>query len=201
MDVSRSRIEGLLAAFPKLIDSEGQHTFVETDAVRCVCLRVCADVTLCHPLCHHSLRVLPHPLPRASVSRPLLPSSLPSRSASRAILLSPNLLCSPLVPPRSLAVVVFLFWHEYHSVVPLPFLHSHTNCLLSHTASSACVRRCGAVLLPLVGMNSPLLLHSHTNCRLTLRLPLVCVVVVQVRVPADGEPVHGAHHHEELEHP
>lgn len=34
MEVSRSRIEGLLAAFPKLIDSEGQHTFVETDTVR-----------------------------------------------------------------------------------------------------------------------------------------------------------------------
>lgn len=34
MPITRIRIEGLLAAFPKLIGNETQHTFVETDAVR-----------------------------------------------------------------------------------------------------------------------------------------------------------------------
>ncbi|KAA8499776.1 Coatomer subunit delta [Porphyridium purpureum] len=36
VNFSRVRIEGLLTAFPKLIDSEQQHTYVETDAVRYV---------------------------------------------------------------------------------------------------------------------------------------------------------------------
>lgn len=34
VDMSRARIEGLLASFPKMITSTAQHTFVETDAVR-----------------------------------------------------------------------------------------------------------------------------------------------------------------------
>lgn len=34
--MTRSRIEGLLAAFPKLMGSGKQHTFVETESVRYV---------------------------------------------------------------------------------------------------------------------------------------------------------------------
>lgn len=36
MDMSRIRIEGLLAAFPRLLGSGRQHTYVETDSVRYV---------------------------------------------------------------------------------------------------------------------------------------------------------------------
>ncbi|KAL0489164.1 coatomer subunit delta [Acrasis kona] len=35
-DISRIRIEGLLSAFPKLMNPKSQHTFVETDSVRYV---------------------------------------------------------------------------------------------------------------------------------------------------------------------
>lgn len=36
VDMTRTRVEGLLVAFPKLIATGQQHTFVETDAVRYV---------------------------------------------------------------------------------------------------------------------------------------------------------------------
>jgi hypothetical protein len=36
IEISRIRIEGLLAAFPKLLSTGKEHTFVETDQVRYV---------------------------------------------------------------------------------------------------------------------------------------------------------------------
>lgn len=36
IDMSRVRIEGLLAAFPKLVGSGKQHTYIETENVRYV---------------------------------------------------------------------------------------------------------------------------------------------------------------------
>jgi len=36
VDMSRSRIEGLLAAFPKLVGAGKQHTYVDTENVRYV---------------------------------------------------------------------------------------------------------------------------------------------------------------------
>lgn len=36
VEMTKARIEGLLAAFPKLVPAGKQHTFVETDSVRYV---------------------------------------------------------------------------------------------------------------------------------------------------------------------
>ena len=36
IEISRARLEGLLASFPKLVESEKQHTFVDTDSIRYV---------------------------------------------------------------------------------------------------------------------------------------------------------------------
>ncbi|TNN24936.1 Coatomer subunit delta [Liparis tanakae] len=36
VEMTRPRVEGLLAAFPKLMNTGKQHTFVETDSVRYV---------------------------------------------------------------------------------------------------------------------------------------------------------------------
>ena len=38
MEMTRSRVEGLIAAFPKLIDAKTEHTFVETESIRQVTL-------------------------------------------------------------------------------------------------------------------------------------------------------------------
>jgi hypothetical protein len=47
MDMSRIRIEGLLAAFPKLVGSGKQHTYVETENVRYVYQPI--EVSSCCP--------------------------------------------------------------------------------------------------------------------------------------------------------
>ncbi len=36
VEMSRARVEGILGAFPKLMNTGKQHTFVETDSVRYV---------------------------------------------------------------------------------------------------------------------------------------------------------------------
>ncbi len=50
VDMSRVRIEGLLAAFPKLVGSGKQHTYVETENVRYVYQPMEARTTLPSPV-------------------------------------------------------------------------------------------------------------------------------------------------------
>ena len=45
VDMTRIRIEGLLAAFPKLVNSGKQHTYVDTENVRYVYQPM--EVSLC----------------------------------------------------------------------------------------------------------------------------------------------------------
>ena len=63
VDMSRIRIEGLLAAFPKLVSSGKQHTYVETENVRYVYqpmeVRIlCTRKPLPLPLCGLRLSII-----------------------------------------------------------------------------------------------------------------------------------------------
>ncbi len=58
MDMSRIRIEGLLAAFPKLVGSGKQHTYVETENVRYVYQPI--EVS---PYCHARVFISSRKLP------------------------------------------------------------------------------------------------------------------------------------------
>ena len=73
VDMTRIRIEGLLAAFPKLVGSGKQHTYVETENVRYVY----------HALEARALRLRPPAARSSGASQPTLaPASTvaPARS-------------------------------------------------------------------------------------------------------------------------
>eukprot|EP00882_Tetradesmus_deserticola_P029051 GHRQ01032445.1.p1 GENE.GHRQ01032445.1~~GHRQ01032445.1.p1 ORF type:complete len:116 (-),score=2.49 GHRQ01032445.1:28-375(-) len=58
MDMSRIRIEGLLAAFPKLVGSGKQHTYVETENVRYVYQPIEVSCSVWAAVCSQALTAM-----------------------------------------------------------------------------------------------------------------------------------------------